>query len=50
MKQKSWLRRNWFLVAGASFLGIHFGTYLIQKFAKRSARSSSELKQQKDDQ
>ncbi|XP_069464425.1 uncharacterized protein [Ambystoma mexicanum] len=48
MKSKSWLRKNWLLVAGISFVGLHIGTYIIQKVAKTSARSGSELKQQKD--
>ncbi|KAM4772646.1 uncharacterized protein WCC33_004344 isoform 1-T2 [Rhinophrynus dorsalis] len=44
MKNKTWLRKNWLLVAGISFLGIHFGTYFIQKIAKSSAKSTMELK------
>ncbi|XP_075719198.1 uncharacterized protein LOC142760125 [Rhinoderma darwinii] len=40
MKQKSFLRRNWLWVAGLSFLGIHFGTYFIQRVAKSSARET----------
>ncbi|XP_075195410.1 uncharacterized protein LOC142296078 [Anomaloglossus baeobatrachus] len=47
MKPKSFLRRNWFWVAGISFLGIHFGTYFIQKVAKSSARESVAIKDAK---
>ncbi|KAM8947120.1 uncharacterized protein RCH25_050260 [Pelodytes ibericus] len=48
MKNGTWLRKNWLLVAGLSFLGIHFGTYSIQKVAKSSAKASRELKECKD--
>ncbi|XP_071996568.1 uncharacterized protein [Engystomops pustulosus] len=44
MKQKSFLRRNWFWVAGFAFLGVHFGTYFIQRMAKSSARETMAVK------
>ncbi|XP_072362517.1 uncharacterized protein [Scyliorhinus torazame] len=47
MFNKRWLRQNWLLVAGLSFLGIHTVTYLIQKFVKKSTRL--ELKQKNTD-
>ncbi|XP_066451747.1 uncharacterized homolog [Eleutherodactylus coqui] len=47
MKQQSFLRRNWLWVAGISFLGIHFGTYFIQKVAKSSARETGAIKDAK---
>ncbi|XP_075060080.1 uncharacterized protein LOC142144789 [Mixophyes fleayi] len=47
MKAKSFLRRNILWVAGISFLGIHFGTYFIQKVAKGSARDTVALKDSK---
>ncbi|XP_069810867.1 uncharacterized protein [Dendropsophus ebraccatus] len=47
MKQKSFVRKNWFWVAGAAFLGIHFGTYIIQKVAKSSARDNTAIKDTK---
>ncbi|XP_063300094.1 uncharacterized LOC128706666 homolog [Pelobates fuscus] len=50
MKNRTWLRKNWLLVAGLSFLGIHFGTYFIQRMAKSSAKSSLELKDSKNNQ
>ncbi|XP_068088592.1 uncharacterized protein [Hyperolius riggenbachi] len=48
MKPKSFLRRNWFWVAAFSFLGIHCGTYLIQKVAKNSAQETHSLKDNKN--
>ncbi|XP_072565597.1 uncharacterized protein [Paramormyrops kingsleyae] len=39
MKKPSWLRKNWLWVAGAAFVGIHFGTWLMQQAMKSSARS-----------
>ncbi|XP_077342025.1 uncharacterized protein LOC143987279 [Lithobates pipiens] len=47
MKAKSFLRRNWLWVAGASFVGIHFGTYFIQKVAKNAARDTMAIKDNK---
>lgn len=44
MKKVSWIRKNWLLVAGLSFIGVHLGTYLIQKAAKSSAKSGLEIK------
>lgn len=44
MKKVSWIRRNWLLVAGLSFIGVHIGTYLIQRAAKSSAKSGLEIK------
>ncbi|XP_059576154.1 uncharacterized LOC128706666 homolog [Alligator mississippiensis] len=44
MKKTSWLRKNWLLVAGLSFLGVHIGTYLIQRAAKNSVKSTVEIK------
>ncbi|XP_075452154.1 uncharacterized protein LOC142492864 [Ascaphus truei] len=48
MKNITWLRKNWLLVAGMSFLGIHFGTYFIQKVAKSSAKSNFRIKEIKN--
>uniref|UniRef100_A0A7M4F286 Uncharacterized protein n=1 Tax=Crocodylus porosus TaxID=8502 RepID=A0A7M4F286_CROPO len=45
MKRTSWLRKNWLLVAGLSFLGVHTGTYLIQRVAKNSVKSTMGIKQ-----
>ncbi|XP_060128405.1 uncharacterized LOC128706666 homolog [Zootoca vivipara] len=44
MKKISWIRKNWLLVAGLSFVGVHLGTYFIQRAAKSSAKSSLEIK------
>ncbi|XP_070341664.1 uncharacterized protein [Equus asinus] len=41
MKNISWIRKNWLLVAGVSFLGVHLGTYFIQRAAKQSVKSQS---------
>ncbi|XP_055458638.1 uncharacterized LOC128706666 homolog [Psammomys obesus] len=41
MKNHSWIRKNWLLVAGVTFVGVHLGTYFIQKAAKESVRSQS---------
>ncbi|OCT77435.1 hypothetical protein XELAEV_18028527mg [Xenopus laevis] len=48
IKKQTWLRKNWLWVAGISFLGIHFGTYFIQKLAKQSAKSTLQLKESKN--
>lgn len=45
MKNPSWIRKNWLLVAGVTFVGVHLGTYLIQRAAKESVRSQSRDKQ-----
>ncbi|XP_075420114.1 uncharacterized protein LOC142462277 [Tenrec ecaudatus] len=45
MRNISWIRKNWLLVAGVSFIGVHLGTYLIQRAAKHSARSQAGDKQ-----
>ncbi|XP_074845458.1 uncharacterized protein LOC142010845 [Carettochelys insculpta] len=45
MRKTSWIRKNWLLVAGLSFLGVHLGTYFIQRAAKNSAKSALEIKQ-----
>ncbi|XP_062981402.1 uncharacterized LOC128706666 homolog [Elgaria multicarinata webbii] len=44
MTKISWIRKNWLLVAGLSFVGVHAGTYLIQRAAKSSAKSGMEMK------
>ncbi|XP_074065551.1 uncharacterized protein LOC141504446 [Macrotis lagotis] len=44
MKQTSWIRRNWLLVAGLTFIGVHLSTYFIQVAAKHSAKSQIEDK------
>ncbi|KAM5245548.1 uncharacterized protein ACOB6Z_011285 [Ctenodactylus gundi] len=41
----SWIRKNWLLVAGVSFIGVHLGTYIIQRAAKQSAKSQTGGKQ-----
>ncbi|XP_072799925.1 uncharacterized protein [Vicugna pacos] len=41
MKNTSWIRKNWLLTAGVSFIGVHLGTYLIQRAAKQSVKSQS---------
>ncbi|KAM8920382.1 uncharacterized protein AAEQ78_025995 isoform 1-T1 [Lycaon pictus] len=46
MKNTSWIRKNWLLVAGVSFIGVHLGTYFIQRAAKESVKSQSRGKQQ----
>ncbi|XP_054852286.1 uncharacterized LOC128706666 homolog [Eublepharis macularius] len=45
MKRISWVRKNWLLVAGAAFVGIHAGTYLLQRAAKSSVKSDMGIKQ-----
>ncbi|XP_059561541.1 uncharacterized LOC128706666 homolog [Myotis daubentonii] len=45
MKTTSWIRKNWLLVAGVSFIGVHLGTYVIQWAAKQSVKSQSGDKQ-----
>lgn len=45
MKRTSWIRKNWLLVAGVTFIGVHLGTYFIQKYAKQSVKSQSGDKQ-----
>ncbi|XP_060253150.1 uncharacterized LOC128706666 homolog [Ovis aries] len=45
MKNSSWIRKNWLLVAVVSFLGVHLGTYFIQRAAKQSVKSQPEGKQ-----
>ncbi|XP_057168647.1 uncharacterized LOC128706666 homolog [Ursus arctos] len=42
MKNTSWIRKNWLLVAGVSFIGVHLGTYFIQRAAKQSVKSQSQ--------
>ncbi|XP_060641832.1 uncharacterized protein [Anolis sagrei] len=44
MKKISWIRKNWLLVAGLTFVGVHLGTYLVQKAAKSSAKSGLDIK------
>ncbi|KAM4842288.1 uncharacterized protein RHO17_021416 isoform 1-T2 [Thomomys bottae] len=41
MKNPSWIRKNWLLVAGVSFIGLHLGTYFMQRIAKHSVKSQS---------
>ncbi|KAM8775116.1 uncharacterized protein V5649_017461 [Rhynchonycteris naso] len=41
MKNTSWIRKNWLLVAGVSFIGVHLGTYLMQRAAKQSVKSQA---------
>lgn len=45
MKNPSWIRKNWLLVAGVTFVGVHLGTYFMQRAAKESVRSQSRDKQ-----
>lgn len=45
MKKTSWIRKNWLLVAGISFIGVHLGTYFLQRAAKHSVKSQPEVKQ-----
>ncbi|XP_057559088.1 uncharacterized LOC128706666 homolog [Hippopotamus amphibius kiboko] len=45
MKNSSWIRKNWLLVAAVSFISIHLGTYFIQRAAKQSVKSQSGGKQ-----
>ncbi|XP_075867041.1 uncharacterized protein LOC142876866 [Microcebus murinus] len=45
MKNTSWVRKNWLLVAGLSLIGVHLGTYFIQRAAKQSVKSQSGAKQ-----
>lgn len=45
MKNPSWIRKNWLLVAGVTFVGVHLGTYFMQRAAKESVRSQSRNKQ-----
>ncbi|XP_065749333.1 uncharacterized homolog [Phocoena phocoena] len=45
MKNSNWIRKNWLLVAGIFFTGIHLGTYFIQRAAKQSVKSQPERKQ-----
>ncbi|XP_062813798.1 uncharacterized LOC128706666 homolog [Anolis carolinensis] len=44
MKKISWIRKNWLLVAGLTFVGVHLGTYLVQRAAKSSAKSGLDIK------
>lgn len=41
MKNTSWIRKNWLLVAGVSFIGVHLGTYFMQRAAKQSVKSQA---------
>ncbi|XP_054988664.1 uncharacterized LOC128706666 homolog [Sorex araneus] len=45
MKNPSWIRKNWLLVAGVTFVGVHLGTYFLQRAVKHSVKSQSEDKQ-----
>jgi hypothetical protein len=45
MRNNSWIRKNWLLIAGVSFIGVHLGTYFIQRAAKQSVKSQSGDKQ-----
>jgi hypothetical protein len=45
MKNPSWIRKNWLLVAGVTFIGVHLGTYFIQRVAKESVRSEARGRQ-----
>ncbi|XP_077102198.1 uncharacterized protein LOC143753593 [Siphateles boraxobius] len=44
MRNQSWLRKNWFWVAGGAFAGIHFSTWLLQKAMKSSVRTERQIK------
>lgn len=44
MRNHSWLRKNWFWVAGGAFAGIHFCTWIMQKAMKTSVQSERQLK------
>ncbi|XP_073093041.1 uncharacterized protein [Manis javanica] len=46
MKNTSWIRKNWLLIAGVSFIGVHLGTYFMQRAAKQSVKSQSRNKQE----
>ncbi|KAF6284084.1 hypothetical protein mRhiFer1_000537 [Rhinolophus ferrumequinum] len=41
MKNTNWIRKNWLLIAGVSFISVHLGTYFIQRAAKQSVKSQS---------
>uniref|UniRef100_A0A5F9D4Y1 Uncharacterized protein n=1 Tax=Oryctolagus cuniculus TaxID=9986 RepID=A0A5F9D4Y1_RABIT len=45
MRNTSWIRKNWLLVTSVSFVGVHLGTYFIQRAAKQSVKSQSGSKQ-----
>uniref|UniRef100_A0A4W4GJW7 Uncharacterized protein n=1 Tax=Electrophorus electricus TaxID=8005 RepID=A0A4W4GJW7_ELEEL len=47
MKSQSWLKKNWFWVAGGAFVGLHLVTWVMQKAMKRTVRSELELKQKR---
>lgn len=44
MRNHSWLRKNWMWVAGGAFLGIHLGTWALQKVTKNLVRSEQQLR------
>uniref|UniRef100_A0A8C1YRK1 Uncharacterized protein n=1 Tax=Cyprinus carpio TaxID=7962 RepID=A0A8C1YRK1_CYPCA len=44
MRNQSWLRKNWFWVAGGAFASIHLGTWLLQKAMKSSVQTERQLK------
>ncbi|KAJ8285048.1 hypothetical protein COCON_G00038980 [Conger conger] len=44
MRNAGWLRKNWPWVAGGAFLGIHIGTWAMQKAMKSSVHSQTQTK------
>ncbi|XP_073717001.1 uncharacterized protein [Misgurnus anguillicaudatus] len=44
MRNQNWFRKNWMWVAAGAFLGIHLGTWALQKVTKNSVRSEQQLK------
>ncbi|XP_073698954.1 uncharacterized protein [Garra rufa] len=48
MRNHSWLRKNWFWVAGSAFAGIHFATWLLQKAMKSSVQTERQLKSREE--
>ncbi|XP_059114764.1 uncharacterized LOC128706666 homolog [Peromyscus eremicus] len=34
MKNPGWIRKNWLLMAGVTFIGVPLGTYFIQRAAR----------------
>ncbi|XP_064002207.1 uncharacterized LOC128706666 homolog [Pogoniulus pusillus] len=49
MRKTSWSRKNFLLVAGLSLIGVHFGSMLVNFVAKKSARSQSEAKKDRQE-
>lgn len=49
MKKAGWSRKNFLLVAGLSLIGVHFGSMLVNFVAKKSVRSHSEAKKDRNE-